>query len=318
MHGVKRRTEIVVGARGSMLSVLQTESVIAQLRALAPEREFVLKKITTLGDRKAEWSRADTGIFVKELEDALARDEIDIAVHSVKDMPSRLPEGLTLAAIPRREDPRDILITADGADLAGLPADALLGTSSLRRRAQLLRVRPALRIEGLRGNLDSRIRKLREGRYDAIVVAAAGVRRLDVRDIRYQLLSHETVLPAPGQGALGLEIRSDDTLLRTLVAGIDDRATHLCVACERAFLQGTRAGCRMPVAALAVFDQDTITLDAMIISLDGQKAVRLQQQSRLDAGSALEGAQTLGAVVAQQLLARGGEIILEEIRHAQE
>ncbi|HRZ14279.1 MAG TPA: hydroxymethylbilane synthase [Candidatus Omnitrophota bacterium] len=318
MHGVKRRAEIVVGARGSMLSVLQTESVIAQLRALAPEQEFVLKKITTLGDRKAEWSRADTGIFVKELEEALARDEIDIAVHSVKDMPSRLPEGLQLAAIPRREDPRDMLITANGTDLAGLPADARLGTSSLRRRAQLLRLRPTLRIEGLRGNLDSRIRKLREGRYDAIVVAAAGVRRLDVRDIHYQLLSHETVLPAPGQGALGLEIRSDDTLRQTLVAGIDDRVTHVCVACEREFLHRTQAGCRMPVAALAAVDKDTITLDAMIISLDGQKAVRVQQQSRLDQSSALAGAQQLGAAVAQQLLARGGARILEEIRHAQE
>ena len=306
-----KRGTIVVGARGSLLSVRQTEGVIRILRTRHPRCSFRLEKITTLGDRAAAWKRSDTGIFVKEIEDALVKGKIDIAVHSVKDMPSKLPAKLFLAAVTRREDPRDILIARRGADLFRLPAGCCIGTSSLRRQAQILHIRPDACLSELRGNLDTRIRKLQEGLYDAIVVAVVGLRRLGIKHAKGCLIPETIMLPQTGQGALGIEIRRNDREASQLVKCLDDAAAHACIAAERAFLRETKAGCRMPVAALATIAGARMTMEGLIISLDGRKMIRLRCEGPR------ENAQVLGTRLARQVLKNGGAQILKEIRNAE-
>ena len=295
-----------------MLSLAQTNMVIAALKAKLPGCRFVLKTITTLGDRKKQWSRSDTGIFVKELEEALAAGRIDMAVHSVKDLPSAIPAGLVLGAVTRREDPRDLLISSKGCTLRSLPPNALVGTTSLRRKAYLLRVRPDLRVAGLRGNLDTRIRKLQDGEYDAIIVAAAGMKRFGARVKGSRLIPAEDMLPAVGQGALGIEVRAGDLAMRRVVALVDHRVTHLCVDAERSFLRETKAGCRMPVAGYACVRKNRMTLCASVISLDGRREVRVRR------GDAAAQAQCLGADVAREVLRKGGRKILKEVRDEEE
>lgn len=303
---------IIVGARGSTLSLCQTNMVIAALRrALGRPCAFALLPITTLGDRKKTWSRSDTGIFVKELEEALLAKRIDMAVHSVKDLPSVLAPGLLLAAVTRREDCRDVLITRRGYTVRSLPANALVGTTSLRRRSQILRLRPDLRVADLRGNLDTRIAKLLDGQYDAIVVAAAGVKRLapSLSGIKIKPIAVKDMLPAVGQGALGIEVRSDDTLMRRIAALVDHRRTRVCVETEREYLKATQAGCRMPVAGHARISRGRLFLNALVISLDGSCLAQAQ------AATALSRAAGLGGKVAAALLRKGGAEILRRIRH---
>ncbi len=299
---------IIVGARASRLSLAQTTMVIAALKAKLPGCRFVLKTVTTLGDRKKEWSRSDTGIFVKELEEALVAGSIDMAVHSVKDLPSVIPAGLALGAVTRREDPRDLLISNQACTLRSLPRNALVGTTSLRRKAYVLRARPDLRVAGLRGNLDTRIRKLEDGEYDAIIVAAAGVKRLGVRVKGSRLIPVKDMLPAVGQGALGIEVRAKDLPMRRVVSLVDHRATHLCVDAERSFLRETKAGCRMPVAGYACVRKSRIALCASVTSLDGRKEVRVCRSA------AAAQADNLGAAVAREALRKGGKKILKEVR----
>jgi hydroxymethylbilane synthase len=302
--------KIIVGARGSLLSAAQTASVIRSLQRKAPQHEFVFRKITTLGDRVKQWQRSDKGIFVKELEDALLTGQIDLAVHSVKDLPSRIPAKLSLAAITKREEPRDVLITkGKKTGLAALKAGTLIGTSSLRRKAQLLRLCRDLRVEDLRGNLDTRIRKLNSGDYQAIVVAAAGLKRLKYKFINTWIIPETIMLPAVGQGALGIEIRENDREIKKLVSLLDDPQTRLCVESERAFLRHTGAGCRMPVAAFATIKRARIYLEAMIISLDGRNSVRLAAE-----GNAAQ-AESIGRDLAKKILKNGGREILKEIDH---
>ncbi len=300
-----KHRQIVVGARGSALSVAQAGMVVDALARRHRELSFRLETITTLGDRVKRWKRSDTGIFVKEIEEALLSGSIDIAVHSVKDLPSKIPPKLSLAAITRREDPRDVLITASGCDLFSLPKDCRIGTSSLRRKAQILHVRPDIKIEGLRGNLDTRIRKLQEGLYDGIVVASAGMRRLGV-SVKGSPVPQTLMLPQAGQGALGIEIRKNDTLAGRLVKILDHRPTRDCIIAERSFLAGTGAGCRMPVAAYAVISAGTLDLEGMIISLDGVNMIRL----RIGGKDPVK----IGAKLAAEVLKNGGRKILEEIR----
>jgi hydroxymethylbilane synthase len=295
-----------------MLSLAQTNMVIAALKAKLPECRFVLKTVTTLGDRKKTWSRSDTGIFVKELEEALSAGRIDMAVHSVKDLPSVIPAGLALGAVTRREDPRDLLISSKGCTLRSLPPHALVGTTSLRRKAYVLRVRPDLRVAGLRGNLDTRIRKLEDGEYDAIIVAAAGVKRFGARVKGSWLIPAEDMLPAVGQGALGIEVRAGDPAMRRVASLVDHRVTHLCVDAERSFLRETKAGCRMPVAGYACVRKGRMTLSASVISLDGRREVRVRR------GDAAAQSLCLGAVVAREVLRKGGRKILKEVRDEEE
>jgi hydroxymethylbilane synthase len=304
------RNEIIVGARGSLLSVAQTRTVIRTLSRSHPGYCFKLKKITTLGDRSKVWQRSDTGIFVKEIEDALLSGDIDIAVHSVKDLPSGIPDKLLLAAVTKREDPRDVLITEKGKDLFSLAANSLIGTSSLRRQAQVLHIRPDVRITELRGNLDTRIRKLKEGMYDAIIVAAAGLRRLKIPRSTGYPIPETLMLPQTGQGALGIEIRSDDMSARKLVKVLDDPIAHACIDSERAFLAQSKAGCRMPVASFAFIKAGRMMLEGLVISLDGKEMVRLCADSPVSQGKAM------GKRLARQVLKMGGAKILKEIRDA--
>jgi hydroxymethylbilane synthase len=306
---VKKR-EIVVGARGSLLSVCQTESVIRLLKRKAPGFSFALKKITTLGDRVKEWQRTDKGIFVKELEDSLLSGDIDIAVHSAKDLPTQIPEELELAAVTGRLDPRDLLVSREKtAGLLSLKSRSVVGTSSLRRKAQVLALRPDLAVRELRGNLDTRIRKLSEGLYDAIIVANAGVKRLGYKNLCAKSVDTKLMLPSVAQAALAIEARKDDLQVLRLVKKLDDPKTHICILCERAFLRKTGAGCRMPVAAMAKIKGREIHIEGLIISLDGEKHVRLSRKGSVDK------AEKIGEGLAEEVLEKGGREILAEIEN---
>ncbi|MGE5308688.1 MAG: hydroxymethylbilane synthase [Deltaproteobacteria bacterium] len=306
MRAAARR--VVVGARGSALSVAQTMQVIRSLRRKFPRFAFELRKITTLGDRVKDWSRDAKGIFVKELEDGLRDRTIDLAVHSMKDMPSALPKGLVLGAACKASDPRDAIISRDAKDLSSLKRGALVGTTSLRRQAQVLRLRPDLKIAGLRGNLDTRVRKLEEGLYDAIIVAAAGLKRLSMRGTGARPIPEDVLLPACGQGVLGLEIREGDKEMARFCAALNDPRAFARVEAEREFLRATGGGCRLPVAVHALIRGKEISLKALIISTDGKRSVSVQGASCVADGK------RLARRLAREALKNGGSKILKEIR----
>jgi hydroxymethylbilane synthase len=301
-----RRT-IIVGARGSALSVSQATQVIRALQRRWRGYDFELKTITTLGDRVSEWGRDARGIFVREIEDELLSGAIDMAVHSMKDLPSGLVKGLRLAACTQRKDPRDALISRDGDDLMALKPGALVGTSSLRRSAQLLRLRPDLKIEQLRGNLDTRIRKLADGLYDAIIVARAGLQRLGVRNDRARVIPVSLMLPACGQGVLGIETRQRDARAIRIARSINDPRAFACMACERIFLRETGGGCRLPVAVHARITGRSITLSALISRIDGSAVVSVKDTAPL------QNAAKLARRLAKEALDSGGRKILAEI-----
>lgn len=296
------KRQIIVGARGSLLSLAQAQGVIRSLKLKFPEYPFSLKKITTFGDRCKRWQRDDTGIFVKELEEALRSREIDIAVHSMKDLPTQVPAGLSIAAITKREDPRDCLISKEKIAIMKLKRGASVGTSSLRRRAQLLRLMPGLKIKNLRGNLDTRMRKLTQGEFDAIVVARAGVIRLGAfsSDFFIQPIPASFILPAPGQGALALEVRTGDKTMENIAKSLNHRKSSLCVSCERAFLGELGGGCRLPVGAFAEIKNGWLHLRAMAADKDGKIIIRLSKKAPL------KEAESLGKLLAYECLKRGG------------
>jgi len=263
-----------VGTRRSMLALTQTKWVVEQLKKQVPEAEFELKEIVTKGDRILDVTLSKVGgkgLFVKEIEQSLLDGETDFAVHSLKDMPAELPDGLVIGAIPKRVDPRDVLLSREGRKLDELPQGALIGTSSLRRAAQLLAYRPDLRIESVRGNIDTRIRKLTEGNFDAIVLAAAGLERVNWEGEVTQYLPVEISLPAVGQGALAIECRADDEETLALLKRLDDEPTRLAVSAERTFLHKLQGGCQVPIAAYATVDAGRITLTGLVGSPDGKK-----------------------------------------------
>lgn len=304
------RTTLILGTRGSKLAVHQSQWVQARLQELAPGLTISLQRIQTSGDKILDVPLAKIGgkgLFVKEIEDALLSKEIDLAVHSMKDVPTALPDGLDILCVPPREDPRDALITRDGSRLDQLKTGARIGTSSLRRQAQLLHYRPDFTIEMLRGNLDTRLRKLREGQFDAIVLAAAGLRRLGWDAEITEYLPVQLSLPAIAQGALGIEARSDDSFVRELLSRFEHRPTRITVTAERALLHRLEGGCQVPIAAHAALEGDRLTVDGLVASVDGRRVIRHQIQ-----GPASE-AQTLGTKLAERLLADGGDVILKEI-----
>ena len=304
------RSTLILGTRGSKLAVHQSQWVQARLQELAPGLTISLQRIQTSGDKILDVPLAKIGgkgLFVKEIEDALLSKEIDLAVHSMKDVPTALPEGLDILCVPPREDPRDALITRDGCRLDQLKPGASIGTSSLRRQAQLLHYRPDFTIEMLRGNLDTRLRKLREGQFDAIVLAAAGLRRLAWDAEITEYLPVHLSLPAIAQGALGIEARSDDTFVRELLSRFEHRPTRITVTAERALLHRLEGGCQVPIAAHAALEGDRLTVDGLVASVDGRRVIRHQIQ-----GPASE-AQALGTKLAERLLADGGDVILKEI-----
>jgi hydroxymethylbilane synthase len=266
---------IRIGTRSSALALAQATSVATALRAQGHESEIV--PMRTEGDRLATARLAAVGgkgLFVREIEDALLAGSIDVAVHSLKDLPAELPDGLTLAAFPAREDPRDVMVTRRRGGIAGLPAGAIVGTSSPRRRALLLAARPDLAVEPLRGNVDTRLGKLETGACDGVVLAAAGLRRLGVTPPHAELLAVDAFVPAVGQGVLGLEARADDERVRASLAPLDDRATRACALAERAFLARLGASCVTPVAGHASIEGGTLVMRALVVSEDGQRILR--------------------------------------------
>ncbi len=304
------RSTLVIGTRGSQLALWQAEWVKAQLMRLAPDLSVTLKRIQTSGDKIQDVPLAKVGgkgLFVKEIEEALLRNEIDLAVHSMKDLPAVLPQGLAIICVPEREDPRDALLSSNGKTLDALSLGARVGTSSLRRQAQLLHARPDLRIEMLRGNVDTRLRKLHENQFDAIVLAASGLRRLGWDGHIVECLPTKVSLPAIGQGALGIEGREDDGFVRNLMSKLEHRQTRVTVMAERALLRRLEGGCQVPIAGHAVFEGENLTLDGLVASLDGKRYVRYSLSG------AASDAESIGITVAEELLARGAQPILQEI-----
>jgi hydroxymethylbilane synthase len=300
-----------IGTRGSLLALTQSEWVKAEIERHWPGCPVELRVIKTIGDKILDVPLAKVGgkgLFVKELEDTLLDGSVDLAVHSMKDVPAVLPAGLEIGAIPQREDPRDVLVSRTGADLQGLPLGALLGTSSLRRAAQIKHLRPDLEIENLRGNVDTRLRKLKEGRYDAIVLAAAGIHRMGWKERITTYLDWSLFLPAIGQGALGIEIRSDDGELRQLLAPLHDPDTTFAVQAERSFLKKLEGGCQVPIAGYARIQEGRrVELSGLVASIDGKQIFRRTR------AAPCEEAESLGRSLAQDLLDDGARAILEEI-----
>jgi hydroxymethylbilane synthase len=302
-----------IGTRGSALALWQANWVQSRLESLWPDVEVSLVPIKTSGDRIQDISLAQVGgkgLFVKEIEEALLSKAIDVAVHSMKDLPGELPDGLTLSAIPAREDPRDVLITRHGETLAELPEGTRVGTSSLRRQALLLSLHPGLCIELLRGNVDTRLRKQREGVVDAIVLAAAGLKRLGLTPEHSHILDEYIFLPAIGQGALGIETRTDEEIV-ALVRPLHHEETAIAVEAERAFLRRMGGSCRTPLAAKGTIAHGAVRLAALIASPDGKRVIRGEQEGRADM------AERVGTQLAEFLLARGGLEILAELQQGE-
>lgn len=295
---------LTIGSRGSQLALWQAHHVARCLKALGVQTRIEI--IRTTGDHLQTASLAQAGgkgLFTKEIEEALLAGHIDLAVHSLKDLPTDSPEGLDIAAIPARENPHDALI---GSALPQLPSGARIGTSSQRRSAQLLLLRPDLVIEPIRGNVDTRIRKVKEGQYAASLLAVAGLRRLGLEQEIAQIFSTQEMCPAPGQGALAVQTRTQGDA-SDICGRLDDAATRQAVTCERALLAALGGGCQLPVGALAETQGSSLLVSAIIISPDGGKVVRANSQG--DATQARE----LGEAVAADLLARGGSEILESL-----
>lgn len=301
--------KIVLGTRGSKLALWQAEWVKARLEDAYKGLSVKLEKIKTTGDKILDVPLAKVGgkgLFVKEIEEAMLRGDIDIAVHSMKDVPVEFPEGLHLPVICEREDPRDALISK-GVLFKDIPKGARIGTSSLRRSCQLLSVRPDLEIVQLRGNLETRFRKLGDGEFSAMILAAAGVKRLGWDDQVTEYLDTSISLPAIGQGAIGIECRKDDPRVNELISALDHRETNIRVTGERACLKKLEGGCQVPIAAHAELDGDRIRIRGLVGSVDGRTIIR----SEVD-GKAAE-AETLGDRLADQLLELGAKPILEEV-----
>jgi hydroxymethylbilane synthase len=304
------RQHIKIGTRGSLLATTQSTWVKNQIEAQHPQTTVELVKIITKGDKILDVPLAKVGgkgLFVKEIEEALLRKDVDLAVHSMKDVPSELPDELHLGIIPLRENPFDAFISNKYGSLNELPEGARVGTSSLRRRAQLAAIRPDLHIEDLRGNLDTRLRKLDEGQYEAIILAAAGLNRLGMSGRATGYFTAVDMLPAVGQGALGLELRKDDTELLDGLAFLNDNRTTVAVAAERAFLYRLEGGCQVPIGAFAEVDEDQVTLTGLVASVDGSEVIKRSMTSKANE------AQDLGLQLAEQLLDLGGKEILDEV-----
>jgi len=299
-----------IGTRGSLLALAQARWVEAQLQGSHPGLGIELVIIKTTGDQLKDVPLAQVGgkgLFIKEIEEALLAGEVDLAVHSLKDMPAEMPPGCVLGAVPPREDHRDAFISHHHGSLAEIPPGGRVGTGSLRRKVQILHHRPDLEVVHLRGNVDTRLRKLESEGLDAIILAAAGLKRLGLGHIPQGYLSEAEMLPAIGQGALGLEVRADDREMLHLLAPLNDPATQVTVTAERAFLARLEGGCLIPVAAWGRLEDGKLTLEALISDLEGK---RFLQESLT---GSLEDAPVLGRRLAEMLLERGGREILQEI-----
>ncbi|HHW42334.1 hydroxymethylbilane synthase [Desulfofundulus thermobenzoicus] len=303
--------EIVIGTRDSQLAMWQARWVLNQLERRYPGQPFVLRGMKTKGDHVLDVALAkigDKGLFTKELEIALDRGEIDLAVHSMKDLPTRLPEGLAIGAFCRREYPGDVLISRRGLTLEQLPSGARVGTSSLRRTAQLLHFRPDLHMFAIRGNLTTRLKKLEELNLDALVLAYAGVHRLGMDHRITQRIPLSTCLPAVGQGSIGIEIRAGDEYIQRMLAPLDDPASRAAITAERAMMKKLEGGCQVPIGALGRVENGRLFLEGVVASLDGRQLIR----ERICASP--HRAEEAGAMLAERLLVLGAGEILKTAR----
>ncbi len=304
------RKEIRIGTRASALALWQAEWVKSELEKKYPGMTVSLTKIKTTGDKILDVPLAQVGgkgLFVKEIEEAMLANEIDIAVHSMKDVPTLFPDGLHLSCITKREDARDALLTRNNMKFKDLPQGATIGTSSLRRQAQLMSVRPDFKIQQLRGNVDTRLRKLKEGQFDAIILAAAGVRRLGLAENVSEYLDPAISLPAIGQGALGIECRVDDRELNDLIAFFNHQDTRTCVTGERALLRRLEGGCQVPIACYGQMMNGKLHLIGLVGSVDGKRIIKETIEGEADK------AEKLGVTLAEKLLSKGADVILREV-----
>ena len=302
---------IRIGTRASLLALTQSNWIKGLIEAQYPETTVELVKIITKGDKILDVPLAKVGgkgLFVKEIEEALLNNEVDIAVHSMKDVPADLPEGLHIGIITKRENPFDAFVSNTCATCRELPQGAKVGTSSLRRKSQLANIRPDLVIEDLRGNLDTRLRKLDEGQFEAIILAAAGLNRLKLSDRAKSFFSEEEMLPAVAQGAVGIELRTSDAELLAGLLFMDDQETSLTVRAERGFLHRLQGGCQVPIAGFAqLIEGNTLKMIGLVASVTGDRMIRLELR---DDTTDPEG---LGVRLAEKLLAEGGKEILSEV-----
>ena len=305
--------KLIIASRESALAMWQARHIQARLQALYPDTTVEILGMTTTGDQILDSPLArigGKGLFVKELEQALADGRADLAVHSMKDVPMNLPEGFALAATGEREDPRDAFISVRYTRLEDLPEGSVVGTSSLRRQSQLQARFPHLKIESLRGNLQTRLRKLDEGQYAAIILAAAGLKRLGMEERITQLIAPENSIPAVGQGALGIEIRADRDDMRKLLNPLNHPDTAACVEAERAMSRALAGSCTVPLGAYAHIENGALRMTGFVASVDGREMVRDSVEG------APQDADALGRALAQKLITRGADRILAALDHA--
>lgn len=301
---------IRIATRKSPLALWQAEYVAGKIIQHYPETKIELVKMSTQGDRILDSPLAKIGgkgLFVKELENGLLQDDADIAVHSMKDVPVELPPGLHLSVIIQREDPRDVFVSNHYQNVEALPQGAKVGTSSLRRQCQLLHSRPDLQIESLRGNVNTRLKKLDDGEYDAILLAAAGMIRMGWQHRITATLSIDQSLPAIGQGAIGIECREDNTMINQMLHVLDHPETHQCILAERALNQTLEGGCQVPIAGHAMINHQEIAMKALVGKPDGTQIILCTAKGLVD------DAASIGITLAQELIAKGAKAILNEI-----
>jgi hydroxymethylbilane synthase len=312
-----KKQQVRIGTRKSPLALWQAEFVKTELQAHFPDIDFSLHHIQTTGDKILDSPLSkigDKGLFTREIEHALLRGEIDLAVHSLKDLPTKTPDGLAISAITKREDTRDVLISKTPTTLLTLPTGAKVATGSLRRRSQVLALRPDLEIHDIRGNLNTRFQKFFESEFDAMLLAFAGVHRLKMDDKISELISHDLILPAVGQGALAIETRQDDTAIIEMIQPLNHFETELAVSAERSLLRTLEGGCQIPIGAFASFEDAHFKLSAFVGSLDGKTTLR---ESLVKSSLAsLSDAETVGIELAERLHEKGCDNILNAIRQS--
>jgi len=307
---INMKKTVRIGTRASLLAMAQSTNIKNLIEAQYPDVSVELVKIVTKGDKILDVPLAKVGgkgLFVKELEEAMLTRDVDMAVHSMKDVPAELPDDLHLGIITKREDPRDAFISNKYSSFADLPAGARVGTSSLRRQAQLSVMRKDLLIEDLRGNLDTRLRKLDEGQYDAIILAAAGLNRLKLADRATSYFSEEEMLPAVGQGAVGIELRKDADEVLAGLKFLEDEVTAVAVTAERAFLDRLEGGCQVPIGGFARLNDGELVLTGLIAAVNGENMIKKQIVGKP------EDAEEMGRSLAEELLGQGGGEILAEV-----
>ena len=304
-------SKLIIGTRGSKLALFQANLVKSKLKTAYPSLEVVINIIKTKGDKILDIALSkigDKGFFTKEIQDSLYKKEVDIAVHSLKDLPTELPKGTQLGAIMERANHRDVLVSVDGKKLADFTSDDKIATSSLRRKSQLIQLNKEVQVVEIRGNVDTRIRKMHDGYCQGMIMAAAGVERLGLNNHITEYLNENQMLTAPGQGAIALEIREGDNEILDILSVLNHKKSSICVTAERSFLNRLEGGCQIPFAAHATLDGDTLTVEGLVATLDGRKI----QREKITGNS--KDAIQLGIDLANSIQDNGGYEILEEVK----